>query len=140
MLDRAAQIMWENDVGVVPVTDEHGRVISVLTDRDICMAAYTQGRPLHAIPVAIASSQKLFAVRPSDTIEVAEQLMREHQVRRLPVTNGDGRLAGILSLNDLARHTGRRAGGVTADEVAGTLQAIGASTPTTRASSQHRPS
>jgi CBS domain-containing protein len=140
MLDRAAQIMWENDVGVVPVTDDKGRVISVITDRDICMAAYTQGRPLHAIPVATASSRRLFAIHPNDTLEVAEQKMREHQVRRLPVTNGDGRIAGILSLNDLARHTSRRNGGVTADQVASTLQAIGASAPAPHAASPSRPS
>ncbi len=136
MLDRAAQIMWEGDVGIVPVTDAKGRVISVITDRDICMAAYTQGKALHAIPVSIASSRKLFAIRPGDSVEIAEQKMREHQVRRLPVTDGDGRLAGILSLVDLARNTSRRTGGITADEVASTLQAIATTTAPPRGAGQ----
>lgn len=128
-LARAAQIMSENDVGVVPVTDPKGRVVAVITDRDICMAAYTQGKPLRDLRVSVASSRKLFAVHPGDTLERAEQQMREHQVRRLPVTDGDGRIAGILSLNDLARHSSRRFGGVSASDVANTLQAICASAP-----------
>jgi CBS domain-containing protein len=45
-LERAAQIMWENDCGVVPVVDGSERVVGMVTDRDICMAAYTQGQPL----------------------------------------------------------------------------------------------
>src|SRR5262245_6101900 len=45
-LDRAARLMWEHDCGVVPVVDHEGTAVGMITDRDICMAAYTQGRPL----------------------------------------------------------------------------------------------
>jgi len=45
-LQRAAQLMWEGDCGSVPVVDSDNRVVGILTDRDIAMAAYTQGRPL----------------------------------------------------------------------------------------------
>lgn len=48
-LDRPAAIMWERDCGVVPVVDDESRIVGMLTDRDICMAAYTQGRPLPEI-------------------------------------------------------------------------------------------
>ena len=54
MLNRAAQLMWENDCGCVPVVDEDGRAVGMITDRDVCMAAYTQGRLLDALPVASA--------------------------------------------------------------------------------------
>jgi Mg/Co/Ni transporter MgtE len=53
-LQRAAQIMWESDCGVVPVVDRDGRLVGMITDRDICMAAYTQGKPLSHIGVFYA--------------------------------------------------------------------------------------
>src|SRR5438046_1875104 len=58
-LNRPAQIMWEHDCGVVPVVDGEARVVGIITDRDICIAAYTQGRPLSEIPVSSACSQNV---------------------------------------------------------------------------------
>ncbi len=102
-LNRAAQIMWENDCGCVPVTDDGGRVVGMLTDRDVCMAAYTQGRLLAEIPVSSAMSKTVVACREDDTVATAGQRMREYRVRRLAVVDGDGRIVGILSLSDIAR-------------------------------------
>ena len=102
-LNRAAQIMWENDCGCVPVADDAERVVGMLTDRDVCMAAYTQGRLLAEIPVSAAMSKTVVACRQDDTIAIAEQRMQAHQVRRLAVVDGNGRIAGILSLSDIAR-------------------------------------
>jgi CBS domain-containing protein len=124
MLEAPARIMWENDCGVVPVVDEEGRAVGMITDRDICMAGYTQGRQLWQIPVSVAASKALVAVRPTESLQRAEEIMRTHQVRRLAVTDGDGRLLGVLSLNDLAVHAGRRDGDLGLDEVAKTLSAI----------------
>jgi predicted transcriptional regulator len=56
MLSRAAQLMWERDCGCVPVIDHSGVVCGMVTDRDICIAAYTQGLPLHQIAVRRAMS------------------------------------------------------------------------------------
>ena len=123
-LARVAQIMWERDCGVVPVVDDTGRVVAMITDRDVCMAAFTQDMLLSHIPVRTAASRMVFSVRPDDTIETAEEIMRRRRVRRLPVTADGGRLVGILSLSDLARHTGRGAERVPGDEIAGTLSAI----------------
>ena len=52
-LNEAARIMWERDCGIVPVVEsrESGKVVGVITDRDICIAAYTRGRPLAQIPI-----------------------------------------------------------------------------------------
>jgi len=106
-LEQAAKRMWEADRGVLPVLDEAERVVAMLTDRDICMAAYTQGRPLREISVRTAMSQQLHSCFAEDTLEHAEQLMIEHQIRRIPVLDAEGRLLGILSLSDLAQAAAR---------------------------------
>ena len=121
-LNRAAQIMWENDCGCVPVVDRAARLIAVLTDRDICMAAYTRGGTLKDIRVSAAMSSELFACRPDDDLLDAQKMMREHQVRRMPVSDATGRLVGILSLNDVARAIARKA--VTKAAAADTLVKI----------------
>ena len=102
-LDHAARLMWEFDCGVVPVVDDEGRLTGIVTDRDVCMAAYTQGKPLCEIPVTTAMSPQVIAVHANDSVESAESLMQQHQVRRLPVLDGRGHPAGIVSMNDLAR-------------------------------------
>ncbi len=133
--DCAARIMWEHDVGAVPIIDGSGRVVSIVTDRDLCMASLTQSKALHEFPVSIAAVRKAITVSPSDTLQAAEDLMRQHQIRRLPVTDRDGRLVGILSLNDIARQASRR-GDVSSDEVARTLEAI-SNRPSTVATTAH---
>lgn len=102
-LDHPARLMWEFDCGVIPVVDDNGRLTGVITDRDICMAAYTQGKPLSEIPVSSAMARAVVAAHTYDTVETAEQLMRERQVRRLPVLDGQASVIGIVSLNDLTR-------------------------------------
>jgi CBS domain-containing protein len=103
-LERAAQLMWEHGCGVVPVVDDRGNVVGMVTDRDVCMAAYTQGLPLSRIPVHVAASHHVFAVRPDEAIAEACASMRQHRVRRLAVVDVGGNLVGILSLADIARH------------------------------------
>jgi len=121
-LERAARIMWERDCGVVPILDEDGRVVSMVTDRDACMATYTQGKPLWKIPVTVAASRKLYVLHPNDSIETAFELMQRHRVRRLPVVDGAGQLLGIVSLADLVRSWGVHGEPArAADSVAATL-------------------
>ena len=115
-LDQAARLMWEFDCGIVPVINDEGRLDGVVTDRDICMAAYTQGLPLHAIPVTTAMARQVVAAHAQDSVASAEALMREYQVRRLPVLDAEGRPIGLLALNDLARAAAHgRKGGVEHD-------------------------
>jgi CBS domain-containing protein len=108
-LNDAARIMWECDCGAVPVvsSDGAGRLVGVITDRDIGMAAYTQGRTLREIPVREVMARELQCCRPSDTVAEAEQVMRRAQVRRLPVVDDSGHVIGLLSLADLAREAVR---------------------------------
>jgi CBS domain-containing protein len=98
-----ARAMWEGDCGSVPVLDSWSRVIGMITDRDICMAAYTQGRRLEDIRVQDVMSKDIVSCKPTDSVEQVEELMRRSRVRRLPVLDADKHLVGLVSLNDLAR-------------------------------------
>ncbi len=106
-LSTAAEKMWTYDIGCLPVIDDSEQPIGMITDRDICMAAYTQGRSLAEIPVAIAMSRELFTCTPVESIKDAEETLRFHQIRRLPVLNQDRNLVGIVSLNDIVREAER---------------------------------
>lgn len=125
---RAAQLMWEHDCGCIPVVDSDRRVIGMITDRDICMAAYTRGVPLDAIQVRDAMSNHVCVCRPQDALADAERTMRASQVHRLPVIDAGDRIVGILSLHDLAhaaaRETGTKKGAITLAAVGETLAAI----------------
>lgn len=103
-LNVPARIMWDRDCGCVPVVNAEGRVVSMITDRDICMAAYTQGRLLHDIAVADVCSRELSKCYSDELVSDAAHTMALAQVRRLPVVDSNGRLVGLLSLSDLIRH------------------------------------
>ena len=123
-LDHAARLMWEFDCGIIPVTGSDGRLVGVVTDRDICMAAYTQGALLSSIPVSTAMAKQVVAVHGEELIEQAEHLMRESQIRRLPVLDADNRPVGIVSMNDLARLAARAHKRVVDHELVRTLAAV----------------
>lgn len=103
-LERAASIMKERGCGCVPVIDEAGDVIGLLTDRDALMCALRLGKRLADVPVAEACSRTVICCEAEDTLERAEMLMRVNHVRRLPVVESRRRLSGVVSLTDLARH------------------------------------
>jgi CBS-domain-containing membrane protein len=127
-LEEAARILWEKDCGCLPVVDEQMTVVGMITDRDICMAAYTQGRALHDLTVASAMSATVLTCRPQDTAAHSEYLMRARSVRRLPVVDDDGVVVGLLSLNDLALWAGQPEAAarksVSEAEVCATLAAV----------------
>jgi CBS domain-containing protein len=127
-LNQAAQLMWDFDCGCVPIVDSERRLVGMLTDRDVCIAAYTQGKPIHDITASAAMANEVYSCLPDDTIAEAEEIMRAHRVRRLPVIDLDGRLLGLISLNDLAREAvreqTRRSKDVTPARVGTTLAAI----------------
>ena len=123
-----AGLMWENDVGVIPVVDDDDCVCGMITDRDICMAAYLRSLPLSEMQVRDVMSRDVFTCRPGDPLGVAERIMSQCQVRRLPVVDQKGQVVGVLSLNDLAREAeqegGRRRPDVSDVDVSRTLAAI----------------
>jgi CBS-domain-containing membrane protein len=98
-----------------------------VTDRDICMAAYTQGQRLSSIPVTVAMAKSVITCQADDDVDAAERSMRQARIRRLPVVDPQGQLVGILSLNDLARealHDGSRRDAPRSEDVTQTLAAI----------------
>jgi CBS domain-containing protein len=101
-LNTAARLMWDRDCGAVAVVSDDGTLVGMLTDRDICMAAYTQGRLLVEIPVNTAMAKQVFSAQPDQKLGEVEQLMADNKVHRIPVVDGDGKPIGLLSLNDLA--------------------------------------
>jgi len=97
----AAGLMWENDCGILPVVAEGGKVVGLVTDRDICMAASLKGRQLTNIAVEDTISGKVFSCKPDDDVHTALKTMQENRVRRLPIVAADGTLKGLLSMNDV---------------------------------------
>jgi CBS domain-containing protein len=129
-LAEIAQQMWDGDCGCVPVIDEQGRPIGMLTDRDLAMAAWTTGLSLGELVARTAMSRIVYVVHEDDSPAVAEEVMHTRRVRRLPVVDRDGRLVGVLSLADLFRRADihprvpREGNGLSADAVAWTLAGI----------------
>jgi CBS domain-containing protein len=101
-LEHAAGLMWNHNVGSLPVVDDNRRPIAMITDRDICMSALTQGRPLRDIQVHVAMSKHLSVCHPHEPIEAAERTLQERGLHRLPVVNEMGMLVGMISTTDIA--------------------------------------
>jgi CBS domain-containing protein len=108
-LNAAANVMWEHDCGIVPVLDAAGKLVGVVTDRDICMAAFFHGMRLSELPVREVMARDLHTLRPEAPLFDALELMRRMQVRRLPIVDDQGALVGLLSLADVAAAWRRRA-------------------------------
>lgn len=113
-----AQMMWDHDCGSIPIVDDRGHLVGMVTDRDICMAALTQGRTLQELPIHIAMSRQVYSARPEQDAGEVRALMAEHQVRRIPVVDDQRKPIGIVTLKDLARDP------ATATQVAQTLREI----------------
>ena len=131
-LATAAKIMWEGDCGAVPVTDNQQKVLGMITDRDICIAAATRSRAEWEIPVGDVISKTLHACAPGDDVRAALATMKTKKVRRLPVLGTDGRLMGIVSIHDIALHTGSlgKGTGIPPEEVLDAFTWISAPSPT----------
>jgi CBS domain-containing protein len=117
-IQNAARIMRDEDTGAVPVV-ENGRPIGMVTDRDIVVRAVADGGQVTR-PVRDIVTTGVVCATPEMSTREANELMSEHQVRRLPVVEND-RLVGIVSLGDLAVKEGkdRRTGDTLQDISAG---------------------
>jgi CBS domain-containing protein len=101
-LREVAALMREGDMGALPVVDTAGKLVGIITDRDIVVRAAADGRELTATSVAEIMTREVHAARPDDYVFQAIRLMGDKQVRRVPVVEQDGTLAGILSMADIA--------------------------------------
>jgi CBS domain-containing protein len=100
----AARIMRDEDTGIVPVVQD-GRLSGTVTDRDIAVRVVAEGRDAESATVHEIASTDLVTVDPQQGLDEALRLMAQHQVRRLPVVEEDGRLVGIVSQADVARES-----------------------------------
>ena len=97
---QAAQVMRDNDIGDVIVVED-GQVIGIVTDRDIAVRAVAEGRDAESATVGDIATTGIQAIEPDASVDDALRMMREHDIRRLPVVK-NGRPVGIISLGDLA--------------------------------------
>jgi CBS domain-containing protein len=124
-LAAAAKIMWDDDCGAVPVVNDERRVVGMITDRDICIAAATRAASPANIRVHEVMSAQVHTCHPQDDVRSALKIMREQRIRRIPVVDERLRLTGILSLNDLVAHAGcRKDADIQGDEFIDTMKAI----------------
>jgi len=127
-LAAAAGLMWDNDCGSLAVTNDDGKVIGLITDRDICIAVATRQRLASEIPVSEVITGEVWACAPQDRIQNLLQTMRHARVRRLPVISDDGKLQGIVSISDVVLHAeeaqGKQMPKLSYQDAIGTLKAV----------------
>ena len=99
----AARKMRDEDVGSLPIV-ENGELTGTITDRDITVRAVAEGRDAQSTTVGEIASRDLVTIDPQQTLDEAVRLMAQHQLRRLPVVEEDGRLVGILAQADIAEY------------------------------------
>jgi CBS domain-containing protein len=114
-IGEAARMMRDDDVGSIPLV-EGSKLVGTVTDRDIVVRVVAEGRALDTTINEIAS-RHLVTVDPQQSVEEAMRLMAEHQVRRLPVCEEDGRIVGIVAQADIARHASDERAGQTVEQI-----------------------
>jgi CBS domain-containing protein len=100
----AAKLMRDEDVGLAPVV-EGDRLVGTLTDRDIAIRVVAEGKDPASTPVREVASTDVVTVTPEQNLDEALSLMAQHQVRRVPVVEQDGRLVGVVAQADVARQS-----------------------------------
>jgi CBS domain-containing protein len=103
-ISKAAEVMKREDVGSVPVVESRadGRLVGIVTDRDIVVKVLADGRGVEQATVREAMTSNPVSCREDDDVSRAVSLMEERQVRRIPVVASDGRLSGIIAQADIA--------------------------------------
>jgi CBS domain-containing protein len=112
----AAKMMRDEDVGLAPIV-EGDRLVGTLTDRDIVTRLVAEERDPGSTPVSEIASSDPVTVDSQQTLDDALRLMAQHQVRRLPVVEPNGRLVGVVAQADVAREAGERQTGELVEEI-----------------------
>lgn len=109
-IDKAAHLMTIEDVGLLPVvTEQSGKLIGVLTDRDIVVKVVAKDRDARSTVVSEVMTGDPVFCGPEDPIDAALQRMATHQVRRIPIVDTRGIIVGIISQADVATRLGQPA-------------------------------
>jgi CBS domain-containing protein len=104
---RVARMMKVENVGAIPVCSSHDgmRLVGMITDRDLCLQIVAEGRDPEDTQIGSCMSRDIVTCRTDEDLETALQRMEAHQVRRIPVVDSSGMLAGIISQADIATRT-----------------------------------
>jgi CBS domain-containing protein len=121
-LAEAAALMLDADCGILPVVDGEGKLVGVVTDRDMYIALATRNRLASQLTVGEVARARVFTCGPDEDVQSALATMKEHHVRRLPVEGFGSTVAGIVSMNDILLAAGKK--GVGNAEIVDTFQAI----------------
>nr|WP_295108573.1 CBS domain-containing protein [uncultured Caulobacter sp.] len=113
---KVAETMAKVDSGVVPIV-ENGKVLGLVTDRDIVLRVVAEGRSFDSAVSEVMSDGEVLSVKEDDVLADATAKMANNQVRRLVVLNESGNLTGILSLGDVAKDYGAKQVGKTLEEI-----------------------
>jgi len=127
-LSIAARRMEEADYGTLPVVDRDGRIVGIITDRDICLAFAHSDRNATHITVHEVMTPTVSTTLTDDDLQTALATMKHARVRRLPVCDGTGRLVGIISIEDVVVR-GLQGNGIDTDDLVAALQAMYVRTP-----------
>jgi CBS domain-containing protein len=111
----AAKVMAREDVGSIPVVED-GRLVGVVTDRDLVVRVLAEGRDPETTTVGEIATKNVETVPPDADLDEALRIMASNQVRRLPVVEGD-RLVGIVAQADVARHSDEVRTGEVVEEI-----------------------
>jgi CBS domain-containing protein len=106
-LGSVVETMWTYDCGIVPVVNERGEAIGVVTDRDVCIALGTRDVPASSLVARNVMTQPVIGCAPADDCVAALLTMEERHVRRLPVLGIGDVLLGIVSIDDIVRWAAR---------------------------------
>ena len=112
----AAKMMRDEDVGLAPIV-EGDKLIGTVTDRDIAIRVVAESKDPEQTTVREVASTSLVTIDPAQDLEEALRLMAQHQVRRLPVVEEDGRLVGVVAQADVARMGDDRQTGQVVEEI-----------------------
>jgi CBS domain-containing protein len=106
---RLAGVMKQEDVGSVPVVASRAskRLVGIVTDRDLVVNVLASGSGIERATVKDAMTTNPVSCRESDDVNTAVELMKEKQVRRMPIVDADGRLSGIIAQADVATRIAR---------------------------------
>lgn len=99
----AGHLMEDNNCGILPVVDKRRRLVGVVTDRDLLLATANTKRNATHVAVHEAMKSNVTTCFPDDELRVALSTMRAKAVRRLPVTDREGHVLGVLSIDDIVR-------------------------------------
>jgi len=122
----ATEILWRNNCGALPIVDSDGKLVGLITDRDMCIALGTRNCRASELAVGDVATKPVFTCGPNEDVHVALKTLRQHQIRRMPVVGAEGKLEGILCLDEIVLHAQRTElkKGISYEDVVNTMKAI----------------